>query len=88
MVENCTTAWPSVGQSAVSVTAHASKLKEEIQGLLKYSEKTGGEGDAVTAKAIPYNVFKDLSNSVFILLDKIIDQRKVKGPRRGHRACR
>jgi hypothetical protein len=78
MVENSTIAWPSVGQSPVAVPAHASNLKKEIRELLKYSERTGGEGGAVTAMAIPHNVFKDLSNSVLILLDKVMDQPNIK----------
>ncbi len=78
MAENSTAAWPSVGQSSVAVAAHANNLKKEIQELQKYSERSGEEGDAATAKAVPYHVFKDFSNSVLLLLDKVIEQPNLK----------
>jgi hypothetical protein len=64
--------WPVVGQSAMTVLAHACNLKSDIQELLIYSKSS--DGDATLVKPIPYNVFKCFSDSVLAFLDKIHDQ--------------
>lgn len=71
-------AWPCVGQSAVAIPAHASSLKKEVQELLDYSESADGEGDTITAQAIPNDVFRKLSDSILALLDKVLDQPSLK----------
>lgn len=78
MCEENRTAWPCVGQSAVAIPAHASNLKKEIEELLDYSKSTDSEGDTITAKAIPNDVFKSLSDSILALLDKVLDQPSLK----------
>lgn len=78
MREEGRTTWPYVGQSAVTIPAHASILKKEVQELLNYSKSTDGEGDIITTKAIPNDVFRNLSDSILALLDKVLDQPSLK----------
>src|ERR1700733_4463327 len=78
MDEQSKTAWPVVGQSDLSIQAHAINLKNDIRELLKFSNSPSGEKGDAAAKPIPFDVFKNLSNSVLALLDKVIDQPSMK----------
>ncbi|KAF2502451.1 hypothetical protein BU16DRAFT_576457 [Lophium mytilinum] len=63
--------WPAIGSSAnLSLSAHASQLKKEINSLLDHDRSAStGEGSAV--KQVPYDVVKELCGSVIGLLEKI-----------------
>jgi hypothetical protein len=78
MDEQSKTTWPVVGQSELSIQAHAIKLKSDIRELLKFSNSPSGEKGDAAAKPIPFDVFKNLSNSVLAVLDRVIDQPSMK----------
>ena len=63
--------WLCGGSSAVAILARASNLKKEVQELLDYSQSTDGEGDVITAKVIPNDVFGKLYDSILAMLDKV-----------------